>query len=972
MTAEGWERVKDLFDELADSAPDRCAAVLSQEDEEIRSEVQRLLANHQAAAATESPLDRPLLSANHLMREAFRELRVFEPGELLLNRFEIRGFIGAGGMGEVYEAYDPLLSELVALKTVRYDLQFDLPVVQRFRMEVQRARRVTHPNVCRVHDLFHIEEETGRHITFFTMELLRGVTLFDRVKDAAPDGPEMFAIATQICDGLEAAHRAGIIHRDLKSGNVLLVPRTDLVPRAVITDFGLAHGVSDPDDTTVNLSGCEIRGTPPYLAPELFEGREATVQTDIYALGVLFFRMATGEYPFPRTEDAKLASLQRMRPPDPRHWNHSLDRVWAATILECLAPDPRQRPGSAAVVARKLRRDGGVTRRALVMGAAGVAGASGVYVLRTRKPAPQERQALLVGPFSGNQLGSAVSGLFRLLLSSPSSNVDLMKQGESKGTPVWHLAGEIKAVGQTIEIRTWLTEIATRKRIRSMTTRASGPADLARGVSAAAVGLSLLPADAVASVRVANIPLAEIDTANPAALGDVVAGLVEYSDGNLELALRLLERAASADREFALAYVYRALILTTLRREHLGIEQAERALSFKTRLTPRSRPHAEAIYHYLCGDLSSALAKWSEVARLYPTEAPLQRHVGQMYTLLGRHGEALTHVKNAIALESGSPQNLMMLACAYADLADFTNAEAVLRDAEKSHRDSALIGAAKGYIALLAGKTDEAISEYEKVAAKAELEGMARSFQYRALMLGGRLEEAKRRIRLRFAVIRQENDITNDDMCRYWLAWLLLLEGDRQGALEQVSALASRDAVPTSLFALRAASEISAEAGNGLLCREVEGKVRRIAERYPSRRMSGILCQCTALERMASGNVREGRALLDQAEEYWKDIHILWASAQASRRERDWPSARSRYVEIIGRRPTALRLEGVIQWVLASGMTGLCSHAAGNFNEAVPFYKQFLYHWGTQSQLSVVRQIHAALDGARLPTEVAN
>lgn len=331
----------------------------------------------------------------------------------------------------------------------------------------------------------------------------------------------------------------------------------------------------------------------------------------------------------------------------------------------------------------------------------------------------------------------------------------------------------------------------------------------------------------------------------------------------------------------------------------------------------------------------------------------------------------MVHVKNAIALESGSPQNLMMLACAYADLADFRNAEAVLREAEKSHRESVLVGAGKGYVALLAGNIDKALSEYEKMAAQAELEGMARSFQYRALLLGGRLEEAKRRMRLRFAVIRQENDISNDDMCRYWLGWLLLLEGDRHGALEEASVLASRDAVPTSLFALRAASEISSEADDGRLCRELEGKIRRIAERHPSRRLSGILCQCTALERMASGKLNEGRALLDQAEEYWKDIHILWASARAAWRERDRPGARSRYVEILGRRPTALRLEAVIQWVLANGMAGLCSHAAGNFNEAVPLYRQFLQHWGNQTQLSVVRQIRAALDGACLPAEVA-
>ena len=268
----------------------------------------------------------------------------FPPGLLLAGRFTIVGFLGQGGMGDVYEAEDQELRERVALKTVRPAVLRVPGVIERFRREVQLARKVTHPNVCRLFDVFHHrpEAEAGEEVAFFTMELLAGETLDKRLRRDGPmDEAEALPIVRQMADGLAAAHRVGVVHRDFKSANVMLVPEDGGV-RAVVTDFGLAHG-AEALSGGLTLHG-DVLGTPEYMAPEQVTGGEITPKTDVYALGIVLYEMATGSLPF-LGESALATAAKRLRedPPPPRLKRPGLAPAWEAAILRCLAREPVDR-----------------------------------------------------------------------------------------------------------------------------------------------------------------------------------------------------------------------------------------------------------------------------------------------------------------------------------------------------------------------------------------------------------------------------------------------------------------------------------------------------------------------------------------------------------------------------------------------------------------------------------------------------
>jgi len=161
----------------------------------------------------------------------------FSPPRILASRFQIVRFIAAGGMGEVYEAEDLELHSRVALKVVRSEIAANPQMVARFKREIQHAMKVTHPNVCRVHDLGADADGT----LFLTMEFLIGETLAARLRRGPMTLAESFPVVAQLAAALEAAHQAGIVHRDFKAANVMLVSGAGDVPHAVVTDFGLAH-----------------------------------------------------------------------------------------------------------------------------------------------------------------------------------------------------------------------------------------------------------------------------------------------------------------------------------------------------------------------------------------------------------------------------------------------------------------------------------------------------------------------------------------------------------------------------------------------------------------------------------------------------------------------------------------------------------------------------------------------------------
>jgi eukaryotic-like serine/threonine-protein kinase len=271
----------------------------------------------------------------------------FVPGDLIAKRFRIERFLARGGMGEVYEALDIELKQKVALKTVRSVLLADVQSLERFRQEIVVAKRVTHPNVCRTYDLFrHESTKPGESdVLVVSMELLSGQTLSQFLRQKGRLSPEeALPLVHQMIAGLSAAHQAGVVHRDFKSNNVLLVPPPSGAGpvRVVITDFGLAHSL-DPGEFALTRTG-EMLGTPAYMAPEQVTGKAITPATDIYALGVVIFEMLTGRLPFDGQNWRELA-FKRVEetPPSPKSIVPNLDDRWNRAVLKCLEREPADR-----------------------------------------------------------------------------------------------------------------------------------------------------------------------------------------------------------------------------------------------------------------------------------------------------------------------------------------------------------------------------------------------------------------------------------------------------------------------------------------------------------------------------------------------------------------------------------------------------------------------------------------------------
>jgi tetratricopeptide (TPR) repeat protein len=338
MSPRTWQRIKEVYTEASEMpAEDRESFVgrVTTDQPKIADEVLRLLRLDAEAERRFEPIRVPAGLLN-----SAAERRTFFPGERLAERYEIRRFLAVGGMGEVYEADDLERGERIAIKTIRAELTQDSHI-NWLRREVDAARRMQHPNICRVYDLV----QTGSH-TFLTMEMLEGETLAAYLqKNGSMSERQALPWIRQMIAGLAAAHRAGVVHRDFKPGNLMLVPRPNGAPRAVIMDFGLArHTNRDGQATFTSQTWSQGMGTPAYMAPEQIEGRRSTPATDIYCFGIVLFEMLTGELPFASDSPLNMAVRKtRENAPTPLLYAPTLRRNWARVISKCLEANPSER-----------------------------------------------------------------------------------------------------------------------------------------------------------------------------------------------------------------------------------------------------------------------------------------------------------------------------------------------------------------------------------------------------------------------------------------------------------------------------------------------------------------------------------------------------------------------------------------------------------------------------------------------------
>jgi serine/threonine-protein kinase len=269
---------------------------------------------------------------------------------ILSGRYETGEKLGTGGMSNVYKATDLILERTVAVKVLAEHLSDDERFVARFRREALAVAKLIHPNIVQVYDT---GEDDGRH--YIVMEYVDGRSGAQILQRSGPVEPEVAAeIGVQACAGLDYAHRRGIIHRDVKPGNLMIVggPVGGGEMIVKLTDFGIARAIEQTRITQVG----SVVGTAAYLSPEQVRGEEATPATDVYALGVVLYQFLTGRLPYEGSSLAELAVRQQNEKPlPPSTYNSEVPETLGAAVLRALEGDPNQRYASADELAAGLR-----------------------------------------------------------------------------------------------------------------------------------------------------------------------------------------------------------------------------------------------------------------------------------------------------------------------------------------------------------------------------------------------------------------------------------------------------------------------------------------------------------------------------------------------------------------------------------------------------------------------------------------
>ncbi|RMF73372.1 MAG: serine/threonine protein kinase, partial [Planctomycetota bacterium] len=266
---------------------------------------------------------------------------IFVAGAIIDGRYRIIGRIGRGAMGEVYRADDLTLGQTVALKFLPRALAADAARRKRFHNEVRIARRVTHPNICRVYDIGEYEGHT-----YLSMEYIDGEDLASLLRRIGHlPKAKAIDVSRQICAGLAAAHAAGVLHRDLKPMNIMIDGRG----KVRITDFGLAALVQELDDSDMRA------GTPAYMSPEQLAGKDVSERSDVYSLGLVLYELFTGRRAYRASSATELARAQAERAPaSPSSFQEDFDPAVERVIFHCLEHAPEHRPASALAVAAAL------------------------------------------------------------------------------------------------------------------------------------------------------------------------------------------------------------------------------------------------------------------------------------------------------------------------------------------------------------------------------------------------------------------------------------------------------------------------------------------------------------------------------------------------------------------------------------------------------------------------------------------
>jgi eukaryotic-like serine/threonine-protein kinase len=757
MNSEQWRRVKDLFGAALYIPPERQVAFLEDtcdDDAEVRAEVEKMLWGQEQ----ESEFLNTITLAQRRKLVGL-EGSTWSAGQLVAGRYRIERFIRAGGMGEVYEAFDMMLEQRVALKTIRAAIEGAPRNLQRFKQEIALAREVTHPNVCRVFDVAeHSDPQTGAGMLLLTMEFLPGRTLAERIKERGRMSPEeALPLARQMGAALAAAHDRKIVHCDFKPGNVMLTPPLEGSPesgeRAVVTDFGLALRLPpNPGDQTTRPAGESVIGTPPYMAPEQFlEGAPLTAATDIYAFGLVLYEMVTGRRAF-HAASVQGEAFERFNsaPAAPRELAPELPAVWERAILRCLERAPEKRYSNPREIVADLEAPAGtarqvISRRVALLGGLLLVAALGALLSRSWWGSRGEKH-LAVLPLTAIGTNPALQVFSDGLTETLTSRLSQFQQFERR---IWVVpASEVRNAK--------VGSVAACRRAFGVNLVMTGSVQESAGVLR--VALNLVDANSLRQVASRSIELptsqtalledsVTVDTAeilqitlSPEARKQFQAGMTRnpeayrlYEQGmgylrrfgrdNLDQAIEAFHRALDLDDHYALAYA-RLGEAYERRYETFTKDLNDAGLARNNALRAADLASGLPSVQITMGMIASAAGDYNRAVEFYrkalesdPTSGEALGDLAGAYERLGNRGMAETTYKQAIAARPDFwwPYNragVFYLRAGQNEQAErmFAMVAALIPDATLGHEN-------QGAQALLLGRYDEAEKAFERAIA---------------------------------------------------------------------------------------------------------------------------------------------------------------------------------------------------------------------------------------------------------------
>jgi len=696
------------------------------------------------------------------------QIKELTTGSTFAGRYQVIEELGKGGMGRVYKVFDTKIKEKIALKLIRPGITLDEETIERFGTEIRLARKIIHKNVCRMFDLGEFE---GTH--FITMEYVHGDDLKAVIRKFGQLSPgQALAIAKQVCEGLEEAHRLGIVHRDLKSQNIMI----DEEGNARIMDFGIARSLKGKGITGPGI----IVGTPEYMSPEQVEGKELDKRSDIYSLGLILYEMVTGRVPFegdtPFTVGVKHKSE---KPQDPKQLNPNLPDDLSQVILKCLEKDKADRFQSAAeleadlakiekgipTTQREVPKPGRLTSREItvtfrlkkllwpvVVAVAMVLIGLGAWRILHRQrivTAPKIENSIAIISFQ-NQTGDKSydylqEAIPNLLISGlEQSGVpyvvtwerleDLLKQlgrpdvktiDKELGFRLCRMEGvESIVLGSFVKAEnTFVTDVKvldveSKKLLKSASARGEGVASILRSqidelCLSVAEGLGL----AKQKMDLEKLRVSGVTTDSMEAYQHYLRGKENYRKFYFQEAAEDFEKAVAIDPEFAIAYEELSWTYAYLGRWNELNNAIKKAKQNASKATEKERLYIEASYaNFIEANDEKYLNILQELSQKYPKEKYIYILLAEYYAYYagGDYQKSLEVIQKALALDPEYGEAHNRIGYAYIGLKEYDKA---VRHFEKyvalNPRDpNPLDSLGDAYFFL--GRLDDALASYTK------------------------------------------------------------------------------------------------------------------------------------------------------------------------------------------------------------------------------------------------------------------